>query len=316
MVGWRRDTDPAAQRKGPATMHENQLSLDEEDAASLIAERFPEYRDHVVRRLETSGTVNAIFRVGEEATARFPLLSHDSPGPDPRPSREVSAMEEFLQASPFPGPRPLGTAEPSALCPGGWSLQTWLSGAIPTPHSHESSDGFADDLSDLIAALRRYPTGERTFTGTGRGGILQEHDGWVEECLERSDGLLEVGPLRKLWEHFRTLEPAGADVMNHGDLIPANLLVDGERLSGVLDTGGFGPADPALDLVAAWHLLDDARRRRLRERLGVDEDEWDRGAGWAFEQAIGLVWYYRVSNPVMAELGRSTLDRLLGAGWV
>lgn len=293
-------------------MHENQLILSEEDAAFLVAQRFPEYRGHVIRRLDTSGTVNAIFRVGEEAAARFPLLGHDANGTDPTSAHEASAMEEFLQASPFPGPRPLGIAEPSVTCPGGWSLQSWLPGVTPSPHSHESSDGFAEDLATLITALRLHPTGGRTFAGTGRGGLLQEHDGWVEECLRQSRGLLDVGPLRKLWEHFRTLSPAGADVMNHGDLIPANLLVDGERLSGVLDPGGFGPADPALDLVAAWHLLDERRRRRFRERLGVGDEEWERGAGWAFEQAIGLVWYYRETNPSMAELGRSTLGRLLG----
>ncbi|WP_254780634.1 hypothetical protein [Arthrobacter woluwensis] len=100
-------------------MHENQLVLSEEDAAFLIAQRFPEYRGHVIRRLDTSGTVNAIFRVGEEAAARFPLLAHDVNGPDPTPAHEASAMEEFLQASPFPGPRPLGIAEPSVTCPAG-----------------------------------------------------------------------------------------------------------------------------------------------------------------------------------------------------
>jgi hypothetical protein len=39
--------------------------------------------------------------------------------------------------------------------------------------------------------------------------------------------------------------------------------------------------------------------------------EWARGAAWAFEQAMGLVWYYRESNPVMADLGRTTLGRIL-----
>ncbi|WFR84638.1 hypothetical protein [Arthrobacter sp. Y-9] len=48
--------------------------------------------------------------------------------------------------------------------------------------------------------------------------------------------------------------------------------------------------------------------------MGVGAEEWERGAGWAFQQAMGLVWYYRESNPDMSELGRSTLDRLLGRG--
>ena len=44
--------------------------------------------------------------------------------------------------------------------------------------------------------------------------------------------------------------------MTHSDLIPGNVLVSAGRLSGILDVGGFGPADPALDLVSAWHLLE------------------------------------------------------------
>jgi aminoglycoside phosphotransferase (APT) family kinase protein len=99
--------------------------------------------------------------------------------------------------------------------------------------------------------------------------------------------------------------------MSHKDLIPANLLVQGERLVGVLDGGSFGPADPALDLVVAWHLLDRTRRAAFREATQAGELEWRRGAAWAFQQAMGLVWYYRVTNPTMSALGRSTISRLL-----
>lgn len=99
--------------------------------------------------------------------------------------------------------------------------------------------------------------------------------------------------------------------MSHRDLIPANLIVRGDRLVGVLDTGAFGPADPALDLVAGWHLLDRDAREVFRMALQPDDLEWTRGAAWALEQAMGLVWYYRSSNPVMSDLGRSTISRLL-----
>lgn len=35
-----------------------------------------------------------------------------------------------------------------------------------------------------------------------------------------------------------------------------------------------------------------------------------RGAASAFEQALGAVWYYADSNPVMSEMGRRTLARI------
>src|SRR5205085_2005103 len=38
--------------------------------------------------------------------------------------------------------------------------------------------------------------------------------------------------------------------------------------------------------------------------------EWERGKAWAFEQAMGLVWYYADSNPAMSRMGRRTLERI------
>jgi aminoglycoside phosphotransferase (APT) family kinase protein len=89
------------------------------------------------------------------------------------------------------------------------------------------------------------------------------------------------------------------------------VLVAGGRLTGVLDVGGLGPADPALDLVGAWHLLDDGPRQVLRDDLGCGDLEWARGQAWAFQQAMGLVWYYVDTNPAMSRTGRRTLARLM-----
>ena len=99
--------------------------------------------------------------------------------------------------------------------------------------------------------------------------------------------------------------------MTHGDLTPGNLLVSGGRLAGILDVGGLGPADPALDLVAAWHLLEAQPRRNFREALASDDLQWERGKAWAFEQAMGAVWYYVDSNPAMSRMGQRTLHRII-----
>jgi aminoglycoside phosphotransferase (APT) family kinase protein len=99
--------------------------------------------------------------------------------------------------------------------------------------------------------------------------------------------------------------------MTHGDLIPGNVLVADGRLVGIIDVGGLGPADPSLDLVGAWHLLESAGRQALRDELGCDDVEWARGKAWAFQQALGAVWYYVRSNPTMSLMGRRTLERIL-----
>jgi hypothetical protein len=58
----------------------------------------------------------------------------------------------------------------------------------------------------------------------------------------------------------------------------------------------------------------DAIRRALREALRCDDLEWARGAAWAFQQAMGTVWYYADSNPSMSLMGRRTLERILADG--
>lgn len=291
-------------------MHDDQLHIDEDVARRLIVGQFPQWRDEHVRHIVTGGTVNAIFRIGSDVAARFPLRSADPAAVTGQLTREADAMRELATCCPLPSPMPVAVGAPGDEYPMPWSVQTWLPGAVATLDGLAHSNRFAHDLITLIQSLRAADTKGRTFTGTGRGGNLRDSDAWLEVCFRESEDLLPVDRLRDLWAAFRMLPAAELITMTHGDLIPGNVLVDGERLVGVLDGGGFAAADSALDLVAAWHMLDDQRRELLRIELASSELEWWRGAAWAFQQAMGLVWYYRKTNPVMSGLGRTTLERI------
>jgi aminoglycoside phosphotransferase (APT) family kinase protein len=292
-------------------MHDDQLQITPAMARALIGDQFPEWRRERVTAIDGPGTTNAIYRIGDRLTARFPLRAAAAETVGRQLRAEAAALTELSAVCPFPTPEPIAIGAPSAGYPLPWAVQTWLPGEIATPRGLESSSAFANDLVRLIRSFRECDTRGRRFEGTGRGGELTDHDGWVAICLAQSRELLEVDRLERIWQRMRNLPRSHVDVMSHGDLIPANLLVEGDRLVGVLDGGGFGPADPALDLVSAWHLLDGDRREQVRDELGCDSVEWQRGAAWAFEQALGLVWYYRASNPGMSALGRSTLGRIL-----
>ncbi|MBK3577018.1 aminoglycoside phosphotransferase family protein [Streptomyces sp. MBT65] len=293
------------------TMHDDQVDVTTEIITALIQEQFPQWSGEAIRPLSSTGTVHAIFRIGNDLSARFPLRLADSAETLAVLEQEARASAELARVSRFPVPEPVALGKPGAGYPMPWSVQTWLPGAVASDADPSGSDAFAEDLAVFIAALRAAETRGRLFSGDYRGGVLAHHDDWMATCFEESEGLLDVPRLRQVWGRFRELPRTSPDVMSHGDLIPGNVLVSEGRLSGVLDTGGFGPADPALDLVSAWHLLRPGPREVLRRTLACDDLEWERGKAWAFEQAMGLVWYYVETNPTMSGLGRRTLGRIL-----
>lgn len=292
-------------------MHANQLTVSPETVRALVDEQFPEWRSLPITGIAAHGTVNAIFRIGDRFAARFPLEAGHVDSIRDWLESEAEAARELAGRTRFPTPEPVALGEPGEGYPLPWSVQTWLPGAVATDEDPGESVAFAHDLADLISDLRTIDTRGRTFAGKGRGGDLKAHDAWMETCFEHSEQLLDVPRLRRLWEDLRSLPREDADVMTHSDLIPGNVLVSAGRLAGVLDVGGFGPADPALDLVGAWHLLEAGPRQVLRLHLGCDELEWERGKAWAFIQAMGVVWYYVRTNPPMCRMGRRTLDRIL-----
>ncbi len=291
-------------------MHDDQLDISGPTVRALIDEQFPQWRELPVRPPAGHGTVNAIFRVGDELTARFPLQPR--PGVRAWLEAEAAAATELLGRTRFATPAPVAIGEPGPGYPLPWSVQTWIPGVVATDQT--PGDAFASDLAEFITGVRALDTHGRTFTGDGRGGDLKDHDASMETCFDRSESLLDVPALRRLWSHLREL-PRGdtPDVMNHGDLMPGNVLMADGRLTGVLDVGGLGPADPALDLIGAWHLLDPGPRATLRDELACDDLEWERGRAWAFVQVMELIWYYDTTNPPMAGIGRRTLARVVAA---
>jgi len=189
---------------------------------------------------------------------------------------EAKAARELAGRTRFATPEPVAVGDPGAGYPLPWSVQTWLPGVTAVDQDPGGSAAFAHDLAEFIRGVRAIDTRGRAFSGRGRGGDLRSHDAWIQACFGHSGQLLDVPRLRRMWEGMRRL-PRGADpdVMSHRDLIPGNVLVAGGRLAGILDVGDLGPADPALDLVAAWHLLEAGPWQVLRDDLGCDDLDWN-----------------------------------------
>ena len=294
-------------------MHADEHPIDADLAQTLIGAQFPRWRGLPVSRVASHGTVNAIFRIGDRMAARFPLRGTDLAAVRQGLESEAAAAGELAAATRFPVPEPIAMGEPGPGYPLPWSVQTWLPGRSGVEDDPSREERFAADLAKFITDVRAIDVRGRTFGGRGRGGDLARHDEWMHTCLKESDGLLDTPRLSRMWTQFRELPREAPDVMSHRDLLPGNVLVAHGRLAGVLDVADYGPADPALDLISAWNLLEPGPRQVLRAELGCTDLEWERSKAWAFVQAMGLVWYYAETNRVMSLLGRTTLDRLMSA---
>ncbi|CCH17343.1 Aminoglycoside phosphotransferase (fragment) [Micromonospora lupini str. Lupac 08] len=133
----------------------------------------------------------------------------------------------------------------------------------------------------------------------------------MRAALAVSGELTDTAALAEVWDRCRDVRRDDPDVWIHVDLMPGNLLVRDGRLVAFIDLDTVGVGDPAVDLMPAWNLLDAGSRETYRRALGVDDATWERGRGWALEQAINALHYYVETNPVMAGIARHTLRAVL-----
>lgn len=98
----------------------------------------------------------------------------------------------------------------------------------------------------------------------------------------------------------------GPRVWAHCDLDARNVVVRDGRLTGVLDWGGAGVTDPALDVMVAWKLVAEDERERFRELVGADDATWLRAQGWCVSQALIALGYHTLETypPLVHEARR------------
>jgi len=83
------------------------------------------------------------------------------------------------------------------------------------------------------------------------------------------------------------------------------------HLAAVLDWGGLALGDPALDCLLAWTLLSPLTRPTFRAWVGVDEDAWWRGRGWALSIALVALSYYARTNTQITRWARYTIHQVV-----
>ncbi|MGC0415891.1 aminoglycoside phosphotransferase (APT) family kinase protein [Embleya sp. AB8] len=296
-----------------STMHPTQHPIDDRLVRRLVAGQFPQWAGLPVRRFPSGGTVNAMYRLGEDLVVRLPLVSGGAE--DLR--RERDWLPRLASRLPAAIPEVLGAGVPAEGYPWPWSVHRWRAGEHPQAGALAEPLPLAEDLAGFVAAMRSItlPGAPRAY----RGGPLATLDASTRAAIEALRGIpgerVDCVAVSAVWDDaLRAPGWAGAPVWLHADLMPGNLLVAGGRLTAVIDFGCLGVGDPACDLFPAWNLLPADARKVFREALGVDDATWRRGRARTLSQAVIALPYYRTTNPAMADNARHVIREVLAEG--
>lgn len=286
-------------------MHTDELEIDESLVRRLLADQFPVWSDLPLRRVEPSGTVNAIFRLGDELSVRIPRRR----GPTAPGSREFTWLPKLAPLLTVDVPLPVAQGRPSDAYPWFWEIHRWVDGET-VPVEEIDAVQAAVDLASLVGTMQEIdPTG----APAGRGVPLAERDPEIRYWLARFKGDSRV---TAEWDRALAAPPwHGPPVWHHGDLDMRNWLVRDGRISGVIDWGATGVGDPACDVMVAWKLHSPAARDAFRQALPTDDATWERARGWVLSQAVAILAYYTPeNNPVLFHEAKTWVDLVLSEG--
>ena len=284
----------------------------------LLADQHPDLARLPVEFL-ANGWDNELYRVGDGLVARLPRRALGAQVI----KNEQRWLPGLAPRLPLPIPYPERTGVPALGYPYSWSVVPYLPGVPAAEASSFDPAGAAAAVGGFLGALH-VPAPADAPANPVRGVPLAQRAGSFAANLAVAAGqagqdLVDPDAVLRVWG--AALAAPGYDgppAWLHGDLHPANILVNDGQVSGVIDFGDITAGDPASDLSVAWMLLPpgchDSFWSAYQAAGGAGGQASDalrtRARGWALNLAIVFLAHSE-DNPVLLEVGRRTLRTVL-----
>jgi aminoglycoside phosphotransferase (APT) family kinase protein len=255
-------------------------------ARKLIAAQFPEYASLPIVDVEKQGHDNRTYRLGDHRLVRMPTAAHYAL----KVPKEQALLPQLAKRLSVNIPAPIKMGKPSTDYPFPFSIYKWLPGKSINllTLTKQEKEQLAFALANFLKELQAITDVEGPEPGQHnwwRGDHVSVYDKGAREQIAELAEIIDVTQALALWDKACATKWDKKPVWIHGDFAIGNILMDGGKLSAVIDFGGPAVGDPACDLVMAWTYLSGKAREIFISEMDMDHDPWLRARAWALWKA-------------------------------
>lgn len=251
------------------------VRIDADLVRALLSAQHPDLADLPLSD-PIEGWDNTMFRLGQTQAVRLPRRAISARLGE----TEWEWLPRISHNLTFPVPAPQRLGEPGEGYPWRWSVVPWITGT--TAFEAPLTEAGARDLGLAIAQIQLTSAADAPVNPY-RSGTLSDvadiFDARVEAAVAAGDLSPEQGDGVRAVFKAAGATPEPRRTWGHLDLHGGNVLTSGGRLTGILDWGDAGAADPATDLGQACVLVGADRVDALLDAYGTAEGPLRVGKG-------------------------------------
>src|SRR3990172_5891286 len=180
-------------------MHADEVDTNVSLVVRLLTAQFPQWADLPIEPVNSAGTDNALYRLGDDMAVRLPRI-HNTTGQVDKEHQWLPRLAPFL---PLAIPVPLAKGRPGEGYRWHWSVYRWLEGENATIEHIADPRQAATDLAQFIAALQRIdaadgpPHGSHNFS---RGEPPAMRDTPTRDAIAMLEGMLDTDAVTAVWD--------------------------------------------------------------------------------------------------------------------
>lgn len=281
-------------------------------AKKIIAAQFPEYAHLSVSEVKQQGHDNKTYRIGDDRLLRMPVAESYALAV----FKEQEFLPKLAEQLSIAISKPVKMGAPSVNYPYPFSIYKWIEGqsANLVQVDDKSLENIAIDLASFLKELQGIKHVEGPKPGQHnwwRGEHISVYDKGTREQITHLVDIIDAKAALDLWERASTTQWLERPVWIHGDFAAGNILIQDNRLAGVIDFGGMAVGDPACDLVIAWTYLIGKSREIFINEMALDDNTWLRARAWALWKATFEISQIKNKDCPSATVQKKIIDSLL-----